>query len=60
MHHSSQHWHDPYTYRPERFLHKSEPKNGEDGAASEENPYGDNLEALQAFSIGPRNCLGKK
>ncbi|GAB1321058.1 Isotrichodermin C-15 hydroxylase [Madurella fahalii] len=58
MHHSSEHWHDPYTFLPERFLHKSEGKFG--GAEeTEKNHYGDNLEALQPFSVGPRNCIGK-
>ena len=48
MNHSSQHWQDPFTFRPERFLPK---QNGEKG---------DTLEALQPFSVGPRDCIGRK
>lgn len=60
MHHSTQHWHDPYAFLPERFLHKFEGRFGADDEAEEKSPFGDNLEALQPFSVGPRNCVGKK
>ncbi|KAK2000869.1 isotrichodermin C-15 hydroxylase [Colletotrichum falcatum] len=44
--HSPENWTRPWDFRPERFL---------EGGKAEHN----RLEALQAFSIGPRNCLGK-
>ena len=47
MNHSSAHWKDPWAFRPERFLHND----------TEEK---DVMEALQPFSLGPRNCIGKK
>ncbi|KXX82516.1 Isotrichodermin C-15 hydroxylase [Madurella mycetomatis] len=59
MHHSSEHWHEPYAFLPERFLHKFEGRFGAGDETEEKNPYGDNLEALQPFSVGPRNCVGK-
>ncbi|KAK3941803.1 isotrichodermin C-15 hydroxylase [Diplogelasinospora grovesii] len=49
MNHSKENWRDPWAFQPERFL--SDPKK-----ASEE---GNRLEALQAFSTGPRNCIGR-
>ncbi|KAK3339876.1 cytochrome P450 ClCP1 [Lasiosphaeria hispida] len=49
MNHSTSHWEDPWSFRPERFLH------------SEEGAFGskDVTEALQDFSVGPRNCIGR-
>ncbi|KZL82594.1 isotrichodermin c-15 hydroxylase [Colletotrichum incanum] len=44
--HSPDNWTSPWEFRPERFL--------EDGKAEK-----NRLEALQAFSVGPRNCIGK-
>ncbi|KAK2016962.1 isotrichodermin C-15 hydroxylase [Colletotrichum eremochloae] len=44
--HSEDNWARPWEFRPERFL---------DNAKEEHN----RPEALQPFSIGPRNCLGK-
>lgn len=41
---------DPWVFRPERFLIDAK-------KASEK---GDKLEAVQAFSIGARNCIGRK
>ncbi|KAH7141621.1 benzoate 4-monooxygenase cytochrome P450 [Dactylonectria macrodidyma] len=41
---SSDNFHDPWVFNPERWL-DSEPE--------------DNLEASQPFSLGPRSCLGK-
>lgn len=38
---------EPFAFRPERFL--GDPKYA-----------GDSLDALQPFSVGPRNCIGKK
>lgn len=46
IHHSKEHWTEPWTFRPERFLEKDSTK--------------DNLSALQPFSNGPRQCLGRK
>ncbi|KAH8200960.1 hypothetical protein TruAng_004898 [Truncatella angustata] len=40
-------WTDPYGFHPERFL--GDPKFSND-----------NLDAMQPFSTGPRNCIGKK
>ena len=45
--HSENNFKDPFSYRPERFLH--DPKYA-----------GDSMEALQPFSLGPRNCVGRK
>lgn len=48
INHSPDNWSDPWAFRPERFLC--------DGTGSN----GDALQALQPFSIGPRNCIGRK
>ncbi|EFX01803.1 cytochrome p450 monooxygenase [Grosmannia clavigera kw1407] len=46
MNHMPENWEDPWKYSPERFL--------------EDNPNTrDRLEAMQPFSVGPRNCLGR-
>jgi cytochrome P450 len=45
MNHSSENWADPWEFKPERFV---------------EGIPGNKLEALQAFSVGPRNCIGRK
>ncbi len=50
MNHNSDNWDDPWVFRPERFLNSAP-----DAAA-----LGNKLEALQAFSVGPRNCIGRK
>lgn len=60
MNHSSQHWRDPYAFKPERFLHKFDSELGEARADSHDAADGDHLEAMQAFSVGPRNCIGRK
>ncbi|KAH8898557.1 isotrichodermin C-15 hydroxylase [Thozetella sp. PMI_491] len=44
MYHSRENWTKPWEFSPERFLDK-------------ENV--DNFEALQPFSYGPRNCIGR-
>ncbi|KAI1083821.1 putative cytochrome P450 [Whalleya microplaca] len=49
MNHSDENWKDPWVFRPERFL-----KSPEEAAEA-----GDKLEALQAFNVGPRNCIGR-
>lgn len=54
MHHSSTHWEEPWKYQPERFLHTHNHQE------SEEKKKRDTLEALQAFNVGPRNCIGRK
>lgn len=52
INHSADNWDDPFTFRPERFLEESK----DDGEENGKNV----LEALQAFSVGPRNCIGRK
>ncbi|KAK0627366.1 isotrichodermin C-15 hydroxylase [Immersiella caudata] len=44
INHSTDNFADPWEFNPERFIN---PKEGEV------------LEALQAFSVGPRNCIGR-
>ncbi|KAG8164043.1 hypothetical protein KVR01_005961 [Diaporthe batatas] len=44
MNHSAENWADPWEFKPERFL---------------EDVPGNKMEALQAFSVGPRNCIGR-
>ena len=45
--HSSSNWKDPESFRPERFL-------GDATFAD------DKMDALQPFSYGPRDCIGRK
>jgi len=45
--HSADNWTKPFEYRPERFT-------GDAEFAS------DKTDVLQPFSIGPRNCVGRK
>ncbi|KAL6808131.1 cytochrome P450 [Trichoderma camerunense] len=45
INHSPDFWTDPFGYYPERFM--KDPRFA-----------GDKLEAMQAFSVGPRNCIG--
>ncbi|KAI8624022.1 isotrichodermin C-15 hydroxylase [Xylariaceae sp. FL1651] len=47
--HSKDNWVDPWEFKPERFLSSSE----------EALQAGNKLESLQAFSTGPRNCIGR-
>ncbi|KAI1269481.1 cytochrome P450 [Xylariaceae sp. FL1019] len=49
MNHSPENWAEPWAFRPERFL----------GTNEEAMEAGNKLEALQAFSVGPRNCIGR-
>jgi len=49
MNHSKENWVDPWAFNPARFLDDKE-------TAKEK---GNMLDALQAFSIGPRNCVGR-
>lgn len=51
INHYSQNWSDPYVFHPERFLDGQEGKDGEFAS--------DKRDALQPFSYGPRNCIGK-
>jgi cytochrome P450 len=43
--HSTRNFAQPFDFLPERWL---------------DNPHGDKLDAVQPFSIGPRNCIGRK
>lgn len=45
--HSTRNFSDPEAFKPERFLEPEKFPN-------------DNFDALQPFSTGPRNCIGKK
>ncbi|KAI0395986.1 isotrichodermin C-15 hydroxylase [Xylariaceae sp. FL0594] len=49
MNHSKENWANPWTFDPERFL----------GSAEEAREAGNKIEALQAFNVGPRNCIGR-
>ncbi|KAI1388851.1 putative cytochrome P450 [Hypoxylon trugodes] len=49
MNHSKENWKDPWAFQPERFLTTPE----------EAAKAGNQLEALQAFNVGPRNCIGR-
>ena len=46
--HSASNWHDPEGFHPERWLPNPPP----DFAS-------DSKDAMQSFSLGPRNCIGK-
>ncbi|KAJ4392470.1 hypothetical protein N0V85_007030, partial [Neurospora sp. IMI 360204] len=50
MNHSQENWADPWTFNPARFLDDKETAMAK----------GNRLDALQAFGVGPRNCLGRK
>jgi len=45
--HSADNFTDPFGYHPERFLNDPRFAN-------------DKLDMLQPFSVGPRNCVGRK
>jgi cytochrome P450 len=45
--HSAHNFTDPFGFHPERFLH--DPKFASD-----------KLDIVQPFSVGPRNCIGRK
>ncbi|KAK3321733.1 putative cytochrome P450 [Apodospora peruviana] len=47
LYHSEEYFTDPFGYHPERFL-QQDPRFAKD-----------RLDALQPFSVGPRNCIGK-
>ncbi|KAK3488466.1 cytochrome P450 [Neurospora crassa] len=49
MNHSKENWVDPWAFNPARFLDDKE-------TAREK---GNVLDALQIFSVGPRNCIGR-
>ncbi|KAK0613301.1 isotrichodermin C-15 hydroxylase [Immersiella caudata] len=53
MNHSSAHWAEPFTFQPERFLHRL--GEGEKPAGGK----GDNFDALRPFQHGPRDCIGR-
>ncbi|KAL0933325.1 isotrichodermin C-15 hydroxylase [Colletotrichum truncatum] len=44
--HTKGNWSDPFAFKPERFINRDKESR-------------DNLDALQAFSVGPRNCIGQ-
>ena len=50
INYSKENWDDPWTFNPERFL--------SGGSLPKDN--GNMIEALQPFSVGPRNCIGRK
>lgn len=45
--HLSKNFKEPFAFRPERWMH--------DPAYA-----GDELDAVRPFSVGPRDCIGKK
>ncbi|KAI0860486.1 isotrichodermin C-15 hydroxylase [Xylaria cubensis] len=47
--HSKDNWVNPWEFNPDRFL----------GTTEEALQAGNKLEALQAFNVGPRNCIGR-
>lgn len=47
INHDPNHWTKPMEFHPERFLEDPKFK-------------GDKLDAMQPFSLGPRNCIGRK
>ncbi|KAM0328787.1 hypothetical protein ACHAQA_005201 [Verticillium albo-atrum] len=47
--HSADNWVNPWSFQPERFL------DSEEVAAAK----GNRFDALQPFSVGPRNCIGR-
>lgn len=49
--HAPQYWADPYAFHPERFLPESEGRPQRFAT--------DRQDAMQPFSMGPRNCIGK-
>ncbi|KAK3358480.1 cytochrome P450 ClCP1 [Lasiosphaeria ovina] len=53
MYHDDEYWRDPWAFKPERFLVDESTADGTDGEAR------DMFEALQPFSYGPRNCIGR-
>lgn len=53
MNHSSANWVEPFTFRPERFVHSSDNEKTLAGRR-------DNMKALQPFQYGPRDCVGRK
>lgn len=61
-HHSEENFADPEEFVPERWL-DGEDGMGDDGKGNkwkrEEKYEGDRRGAMQPFSFGPRNCLGK-
>ncbi|EAQ88706.1 hypothetical protein CHGG_05325 [Chaetomium globosum CBS 148.51] len=59
INHSSQHWRDPFAFRPERWLNKIDADLGEAKERDEKDIDGDRLDAMQTFSVGPRNCVGR-
>jgi len=54
INHSTDNWSDPWEFRPERFLPATATEKGSSDRGH------DVLESLQAFSNGPRNCIGRK
>ncbi|KAH8651351.1 putative cytochrome P450 [Xylariales sp. PMI_506] len=49
VNHSKENWEEPWSFKPERFM----------AGAEEALKLGNKLEAIQAFSMGTRNCIGR-
>lgn len=47
MYHTDEHFQKPFEFHPERWLNDDAFQN-------------DDLDALQPFHLGPRNCIGRK
>ena len=58
LHHSENHFHEPFAYRPERWLLKGSSA-VRDGKGVSEETMALQKEAFVPFSIGPRSCIAR-